>query len=87
MDDIRDFYILISPLVKEDKFCMDQQFSFTNKSHPKCGSCPQKFLAGIKKENNSFKTFIKKDYAKLKPNNNDLYLLILIFMIMFLKVN
>tara|TARA_A100001015_G_scaffold22480_1_gene25503 strand:- start:2419 stop:2718 length:300 start_codon:yes stop_codon:yes gene_type:complete len=89
MDDIRDFYNLISPLVREEKFCVDvnESFSFIKKSHPVCGTCPQKFLAGIKREKNSFKAFIKKDYSKLHPNNSNLYLLILLFILILNSKN
>ena len=95
MDDIKEFYNIITPLVPDNKFCVDKNIlTNTEHNHPECSSCPEKFSAGIKRENGKIKKFITKEEDKVLKekqkktiNSRNKYLFgLIILSILYIKI-
>ena len=95
MDDIKEFYNIITPLVPDNKFCVDKNIlTNTEHNHPECSSCPEKFSAGIKRENGKIKAFITKEEDKVLKekqkktiNSRNKYLFgLIILSILYIKI-
>ena len=87
MNEVVEFYKLISPLVLEEKFCMDSGIKLSDKNHPVCPSNPKNhgIVAGIRRKNSGMKGFITRDENEFDISKIILILIILYLLFLILK--